>query len=529
MRKYQYYDTGDDGDYDGYTANWLAQTFTPQATHMISKVKLKLFRVGDPGTITVSIKATTSGKPSGADLCKGTIEGLDLTLDTNGEWYEITLGDGYTVSKGAQYAIVVRAPSGDSSNKVSWRADKTSPTYTGGTYCSSSDSGVDWGIISGADCMFEEWGTGEPSPTTVTWGNLLKSQISAEKIEEAILRMIQDHEDDPNAHLETGESLYSHKASEIIDHIVASIIADKIKDNEVIDPKLHSISSWKRLVDIRPEKALLLKKKVWTGEAGDLSAVDVVTDHEHFYVGIFTAPAKVMKIDPSTMATVATWTGASGEDYCSSITFDGTYIYVGLQRGFAEPCRIVKINPSTMATVATWTGAAGENNIARLTFDGTYIYAGIAESPAKVIKINTSTMATVATWTGAAGENDCSDLAFDGIYIYAGLNIIPGQVKKINPSTMATVATWTGAAGKELCEGLTFDGTYIYAGLYLFPVEIVKINPSTMATISIWTGAAGENYCNNLTFDGTYICAALATSPAKVIRKIMRDVDETGT
>lgn len=228
MRKYQHYITGDDGDYDGYTTNWLAQTFTPEAIHIISKVKLKLFRVGDPGTIIVSIKATSGGKPTGADLCAGTIEGTDITLDTNGEWYEITLGDGYTFGKNIQYTTVVRAPDGDASNKVSWRADKSSPTYTGGTYCSSSDSGVDWGTISGSDCLFEEWGTGEPSPSTIVWGNLLKSQISSEKIEAAIDRIIQAHEDDPNAHVETGESLHSHKAAEIIDHLIESVIEDKL-------------------------------------------------------------------------------------------------------------------------------------------------------------------------------------------------------------------------------------------------------------------------------------------------------------
>jgi len=66
------------------------------------------------------------------------------------------------------------------------------------------------------------------------WGNLEKSQIDPETIEEAIARLIQAHEDDPNAHLETGESLQSHKASEIIDHAVASIVADKIKDWEIV-------------------------------------------------------------------------------------------------------------------------------------------------------------------------------------------------------------------------------------------------------------------------------------------------------
>lgn len=234
MRIYQSYNTNDDDDRDGFTANWMSQTFTPEINHIIGSVKLKLFRVGDPETITISIKATSGGKPVGADLCSGEIEGMDLTDNANGEFYEISLGDGFNLNAGIQYAIVVRAPDGDASNKVSWRADITSPTYTRGVFVSSSDSGVDWSIVSGVDCMFEEWGVGQASPTTVVWGNLFKSQLSAEKIEDAILRLIQDHEDDPDAHIETGESLQSHKASEIIDHLAASIIADKIKEWEVI-------------------------------------------------------------------------------------------------------------------------------------------------------------------------------------------------------------------------------------------------------------------------------------------------------
>lgn len=246
MRKYQYYDTGQDADRDAYGVNWEGQTFTPGITHLLGSVKLKLFRVGSPGTITVSIRATSAGKPTGGDLCSGTIDSAVITEDTNGEWYEITLGDGYQVAADTQYAIVVRAPSGDVDNKLSLLADTSSPTYTGGTHVDSSDSGADWNTYSGVDLLFEEWGTGPPSPTTVTWGNLLKSQISAEKIEEAITRMIQDHENDPDAHLEEGEALYSHKASEIIDHIAESIIEDKILNKQITPNKLYFDKYWQQ-------------------------------------------------------------------------------------------------------------------------------------------------------------------------------------------------------------------------------------------------------------------------------------------
>lgn len=61
-----------------------------------------------------------------------------------------------------------------------------------------------------------------------TWGEMNKSQIDPEKIEGAIDRKIGNHNDDPDAHLADGQSLKSHRASEIIDHVARSIVNDKI-------------------------------------------------------------------------------------------------------------------------------------------------------------------------------------------------------------------------------------------------------------------------------------------------------------
>ena len=63
---------------------------------------------------------------------------------------------------------------------------------------------------------------------TVTWGMLEKSQADPETIEEAIARLILVHGEDETSHLGAGESLQSHKASLIIDHIARSIVTDKI-------------------------------------------------------------------------------------------------------------------------------------------------------------------------------------------------------------------------------------------------------------------------------------------------------------
>ena len=65
------------------------------------------------------------------------------------------------------------------------------------------------------------------------WGLLPKSQVDNETIEEAIARLILEHSEDETAHLGAGQSLQSHKASEIIDHLINSVVADKIRDFNV--------------------------------------------------------------------------------------------------------------------------------------------------------------------------------------------------------------------------------------------------------------------------------------------------------
>ena len=157
---YEYYNTGDDSSVPGgiYGARWRAQTFTPSVAHKITSVKLKLFRSGSPGTVTVSIRATDgSGHPTGADLCSGTTNGNTLPTASPYEWREITLGSGYNLSASTKYAIVTRAPSGTSVNYLDWRY-KSSGTYTGGWYELSNDSGATWTSATAADFMFEEWG-----------------------------------------------------------------------------------------------------------------------------------------------------------------------------------------------------------------------------------------------------------------------------------------------------------------------------------------------------------------------------------
>lgn len=155
---YEHYLVGDDTGHLLTPTDWYAQTFTPEVAHRSTSVKLKLYRVGHPGTITVSIRRTIDGLPSGPDLCLGTTWGNTLTTDTNGEWREIELPGGPDLSAFIRHAIVARGLEVTPLNFPVWRGDQSDPTYPGGALCLSGDSGETWREILTTDNMFEEWG-----------------------------------------------------------------------------------------------------------------------------------------------------------------------------------------------------------------------------------------------------------------------------------------------------------------------------------------------------------------------------------
>jgi hypothetical protein len=107
--------------------------------------------------VTVSIRETAAGVPTGVDKTSGTIDGNSLTTDPAGLWYEIALTE-YTLSANTMYAIVVRAAGLDSSNVARWRVDQTSPAYGVGTLVYSQNSGVAWTSDGTRDFLFEVWG-----------------------------------------------------------------------------------------------------------------------------------------------------------------------------------------------------------------------------------------------------------------------------------------------------------------------------------------------------------------------------------
>ena len=77
------------------------------------------------------------------------------------------------------------------------------------------------------------------------WGLLGKSAIDNETIEEAVNRLILAHNNDETAHLATGQSLELHKASDVIDHLAGSVVADKATMSEInLYTDFGSLTPW---------------------------------------------------------------------------------------------------------------------------------------------------------------------------------------------------------------------------------------------------------------------------------------------
>lgn len=77
------------------------------------------------------------------------------------------------------------------------------------------------------------------------WGNLPKAQDDPETIEEAISRLIADHNAEPTAHSGAGEAIDEHRKNDVIDHPAGSVLADKASFTEIVaKTQFESLSAW---------------------------------------------------------------------------------------------------------------------------------------------------------------------------------------------------------------------------------------------------------------------------------------------
>jgi DNA-binding beta-propeller fold protein YncE len=211
------------------------------------------------------------------------------------------------------------------------------------------------------------------------------------------------------------------------------------------------------------------------------------------------------------------WQGISGQGYIMGLYSDGLYIYSAHS---TVPSQVVKIDPSTMATVLNWTGSPGNQaNCKNVTGDGMFIYAAHAcgSTFGPVSKINPATMALVNTWFPTSDLYNTYDVAFDAGYLYAALSLSPAKVAKIEPATMTTVAVWTGASGQNQARAIAMWEGYLYVGGMNANPRVIKIDPADMTTLDTWD-ASPNTTIYDLIVGGSDFYAAQNNTPARIFQ-----------
>jgi len=143
------------------------QTFTPQVAHILTSVKLRMYRSTTSlyGTLYCGIFATGAGKPTGAALVSATIDYSTMGTSWPGEVREIAFSPGVLVEAGTPYAIVLWMAGGTDNYGV-YVLYKMVGSYAGGARVGSDNGGSTWSTTAD-DLWVEDWGEPAGKPCTI--------------------------------------------------------------------------------------------------------------------------------------------------------------------------------------------------------------------------------------------------------------------------------------------------------------------------------------------------------------------------
>jgi len=158
------------------TPAWTGQTFIAGVTGTLVKADIQLFCSGcgaTPPNLTLSVRATSAGLPTGADLASVTVPGSAFSSGAI-TLFTATFGAPATLTSGTQYALILRPVSAPAGSGYFWV--RSSPgTYANGSRVLSADSGATWSADTTRDYNFKTYMQTGYAPT----GNLVSSPKDA--------------------------------------------------------------------------------------------------------------------------------------------------------------------------------------------------------------------------------------------------------------------------------------------------------------------------------------------------------------
>ncbi len=164
-QKFESYEAGADAYNTLFGSWWAAQTFTPLLGHKITSLKCYVERLNIPiGSFRVEVRATLGIQPSGPALASGSIL-AGVIGEGAPAWYEVSLGAGTILLPGTMYAYTAHYDGSSSNYCIRFWVDRSSATYSRGTYLDTADGGASWHNNSTWDALFQDWGDLLPAGT----------------------------------------------------------------------------------------------------------------------------------------------------------------------------------------------------------------------------------------------------------------------------------------------------------------------------------------------------------------------------
>jgi hypothetical protein len=140
------------------TPNWTGQTFIAGVSGLLVKADIQLFCNGcgaTPPNLTLSLRNTAAGLPTGADLATATVPGAAFASGST-VLFTATFGAPVSITSGTQYALVLRPVSVPAGSGYFWIRSSPS-TYANGSRVLSADSGGTWSSDTTRDYNFRTY------------------------------------------------------------------------------------------------------------------------------------------------------------------------------------------------------------------------------------------------------------------------------------------------------------------------------------------------------------------------------------
>lgn len=238
-------------------------------------------------------------------------------------------------------------------------------------------------------------------------------------------------------------------------------------------------------------------------------------DGQHLWLGLFSSPAKLVKVDQQGNYTI--YTCATGDDNATSMVYAQGSLWVGLD---SVPLKILKVNPedgsykSYLLKESVFPDDTGGIRKA-VTFDGKYLWFGLWTKPARLVRINPEDL-SYQIYTCKEGEDNPSFALFDGKNVWFGLYTAPGKYLKVNPQD-GTYLTYALKEGENYIKTGAYDGQNIWFGLETSPGKLAKVNPFD-GTVYVYNLREDENIITAGTFAQRYLWFSVASEPTKILQ-----------